>query len=627
MKFFRRKRVKIALLLVPVLILFAIFVYLLINITITGKLITGKQTVYGFFIIEPTPPNYSNVQQSRNVIYQGDSVTLSAYWRDDLELDYAWLETNETGFWENKIGIHGSPLKLNGNSSWSNFTWNNPSVPANTTVGWRIHANDTSNNENSTYIKTFFLITPPSPPITHPGVVTPPIPTILNFTLDKEFIKVSLGQGETATEKFRINNNGNENIEIRIEKEEGISRLVSTSSDFFVLKPGEGKDIVLAVSARENEEPEIYSGNLIITGGGIEKEVLIVIEVKEKRPLFDLKVVLDETPLVVSPGDYVEADIIIYNLGEEKPVDVNLYYSLRDIWSGDLFFEEETFMVEGQKLLYRKIRIPEDIKPGYYLFYAKVAYDNQTATSSGLIKVILEEKEEVLSEPPLLEYLIGITWVSIIIILLFVFIIYRKTKVVVFETRVSTPPVDEGKEKSKGSELEMVSREVETLMYMIRMLRGKSTENEIIMQSGREKTVNVSIRSISKTYTTINLNIEGLPEPWYEIKKDSEYSTKTGSYAKFKVTFKPPSTVKRGYYKFFYVAESYGAKETYPAVLRIFETEEETIRAEIKLLNKQVRVIRSLIESGKSMGKDMTKAEKMLKMIKENIKKVEGELG
>ena len=94
-------------------------------------------------------PKWFSQAQSTSQPGLGAEVNLSAYWRDNVALDFAWLETNETGSWENR-----SYLKLSGNSAWSNFTWQNSSVSPWTVVGWRIWANDTSGNVNSTNIMT-----------------------------------------------------------------------------------------------------------------------------------------------------------------------------------------------------------------------------------------------------------------------------------------------------------------------------------------------------------------------------------------------------------------------------------------------------------------------------------------
>jgi hypothetical protein len=133
-----------------------------LNVTVAGGSNTGTVTFtvnelseFIQFPVDTTPPQWSNQSQSTSTPAVGDQVNLSAYWTDDTALSQAWLATNETGIWENKT-TYGSPISfaaaVNG---WSNFTWQNSSIPAGTVVAWRIYANDTSGNENVTDIMTF----------------------------------------------------------------------------------------------------------------------------------------------------------------------------------------------------------------------------------------------------------------------------------------------------------------------------------------------------------------------------------------------------------------------------------------------------------------------------------------
>jgi len=101
------------------------------------------------------PPVWSNQSQSTSIPGVGAKVNLSAYWTDNAAgLSHAWLATNETGSWENKTSIY--LISFGGAASgWSNFTWQNSSIPAGTVVAWRIYANDSAGNENATDIMTF----------------------------------------------------------------------------------------------------------------------------------------------------------------------------------------------------------------------------------------------------------------------------------------------------------------------------------------------------------------------------------------------------------------------------------------------------------------------------------------
>ncbi|MFH8080597.1 MAG: hypothetical protein QXO84_01825 [Candidatus Aenigmatarchaeota archaeon] len=105
---------------------------------------------------ESTPPNYSNLGQNSTVVAFGGSVKIYAYWQDEANLSYVILSTNETGTWENKTA-YNSPLKVDANNGWSNFTWQNTSVYGGTTVAWKLYANDTCGNWRETGINFFTI--------------------------------------------------------------------------------------------------------------------------------------------------------------------------------------------------------------------------------------------------------------------------------------------------------------------------------------------------------------------------------------------------------------------------------------------------------------------------------------
>jgi hypothetical protein len=108
--------------------------------------------------VEDQPPRWSNAGQNTSNPSRGDAVKIYAYWTDNGKVSYAILSTNETGAWENKTQNYSSPMLINSNASWSNFTWQNSSVPAGTVVGWRIYANDTAGNWNYTTPESTFTV-------------------------------------------------------------------------------------------------------------------------------------------------------------------------------------------------------------------------------------------------------------------------------------------------------------------------------------------------------------------------------------------------------------------------------------------------------------------------------------
>ncbi len=154
----------------------------------TGSDLTNGQIIETWDIrtngtVETTSPLWRHQQQNVSSIIQGEPVELAAQGQDNRNLSHAVLATNETGTWENK-SIHGSPIRLYAGDTWtwSNFTWDNTSVTAGSTLGWRIWYNDTAGNVNATDTEIFSL----EPPVLAVNLTAPPTP----FTV---------GQNETFT--------------------------------------------------------------------------------------------------------------------------------------------------------------------------------------------------------------------------------------------------------------------------------------------------------------------------------------------------------------------------------------------------------------------------------------------
>jgi len=99
------------------------------------------------------PQSYNitdNVTTDGNAIGKYDAINISVYWTDDTTLNFAVLETNESGVAANKTADYGSPKALSGKGFWSNFTWRNTSVDKGAFIMTRVFANDTGGNENVT---------------------------------------------------------------------------------------------------------------------------------------------------------------------------------------------------------------------------------------------------------------------------------------------------------------------------------------------------------------------------------------------------------------------------------------------------------------------------------------------
>ncbi|MFH0961956.1 MAG: VCBS repeat-containing protein [archaeon] len=124
--------------------------------------VTPYESFLVFSGVDSTPPKYYSVQDNTTSGQAefGDAIKLASFWQDNIGLEGAKLETNETGSWGN-----ASLLTLSGQNDWSNFTWASGAVSVNQVVGWRLWANDTSGNWNVTGYSAFRIVdtTQPAP--------------------------------------------------------------------------------------------------------------------------------------------------------------------------------------------------------------------------------------------------------------------------------------------------------------------------------------------------------------------------------------------------------------------------------------------------------------------------------
>src|SRR3989344_3122198 len=112
---------------------------------------------YSTTVADATAPTFALNASNTTAPAPSAGVLLYANWSDNTDLQWAMLETNETGAAKNKTASPTAPIQINltGTNSWSNFSWINSSVAGGTEIAWRIFGNDSAGNTNVTGLATF----------------------------------------------------------------------------------------------------------------------------------------------------------------------------------------------------------------------------------------------------------------------------------------------------------------------------------------------------------------------------------------------------------------------------------------------------------------------------------------
>lgn len=335
-----------------------------------------------------------------------------------------------------------------------------------------------------------------------------------DLILSQNLIKVELKQGETKTVELKINNTGSFSQAVSIDLQD-LKKFILIREPSFILKPYEEKTLAFHFTVPHTESSELYLGNIIVRSEYAQRRLSVIIEVLERRALFDVMVNIREEFKQVELGKEIEADIMMYNLGDLMPVDVTLSYAIKDFKGNAFNPKQETFAVEEQKKVTKKITVPKYLQPDFYVFYALLEYGEQKAVSTDIfeIKEKIEEKKF-----PLLEYLL--IFIIGVLFLIIVILSYRKKikelsipERVIKKVQQIRKGITKKKVESKKPKFDMVKfinniekKEVE--FYIKRKLKGGYTEQEVLeaaKKSGwNEKLVSVLLEEVKEKHQTKN---------------------------------------------------------------------------------------------------------------------------
>ena len=242
--------------------------------------------------------------------------------------------------------------------------------------------------------------------------------SLSGFLISPDIIKTSLKQGETKRETINVTNTGSNDITINAEIQ-NLGKFAILDYESFLLKSGETKVLNLDIYAKESEIADAYLGRIIFTGDSLNKTINLIIEIKEKKPLFDLKI--DIKDKYVPRDGKVKAGINLLNLGDINKIDVVLYYAIKD-FNGKIYTSKDESIAIVDKLdIIREVEIPKDIELGKYTLYVKTSYGNITATSADDFNVV--------EEANLLTYILyGVISILILLLMIMSYLTLRALK-------------------------------------------------------------------------------------------------------------------------------------------------------------------------------------------------------
>ncbi|MBU2104861.1 MAG: hypothetical protein KKF67_03785 [Nanoarchaeota archaeon] len=214
------------------------------------------------------------------------------------------------------------------------------------------------------------------------GTTVTPV-TEIEFSVSPELYEKSIALNRIEFGEIIITNK--ETSEISLVIDVGfIEDIIFFEKTELSLAPGETKPLEFKISSPR--ETGIYTGKIIITSGTTVKEVLIMINVKTEKSLFDITLLIPQAMKTMVFNTNLNAQINLIQMGIKEKMDVTLNYVIKD-FSGKVYLEEsETIGVFDQKSIDKKFHT-KDLPVGDYVLGAELIYPDGVAVASSHFKI------------------------------------------------------------------------------------------------------------------------------------------------------------------------------------------------------------------------------------------------
>jgi len=207
-----------------------------------------------------------------------------------------------------------------------------------------------------------------------------------DFSIDKEKITISFKVNESIKkETITLKNIGDINLRMNLENK--FEKFLVLDETNFLLSRGDSKTISLVFIKNENIVPGVYTGEIIVEGGGKIREILIVLEVESIEPLFDVVLTIPEKFWIINQGENLVLESDIINLGGPIEGKLSVNYIIKDLENNIIVMDKDFVSIKDRLSLTKEIRLPKSISSGNYVAIVEVIYQDLKVVSSRFFQV------------------------------------------------------------------------------------------------------------------------------------------------------------------------------------------------------------------------------------------------
>jgi hypothetical protein len=321
-----------------------------------------------------------------------------------------------------------------------------------------------------------------------------------------------------------------------------------------------------------------YLAVLNVTRSGLETMKLKAFRVAKGGP-YDVRIELLEQE--VPPGDYLDFNIIIENMGEvSQDVDIEYWVSDGQTW----YYASEAVYVEAwsNKTLLRSAYIFSSQPTGMYYLNVKVTYDTVQPPIHKNVTFYVVEAVTTTTAPP----------------------------APAPPPRAPAPaPAPAAPPPAPAPRYDI---EIERYPY------------EVLVERGSIKYASIKVRNTGGVdLKDVYLNVRGIPLSWFVVEPTVKEELGVNESTIFLIKFIVPTDAERGEYKVIITAFTKEARDEKVMTLLVFTSREELIQYELQKLKKELSELENATQIADLEGKDVREVVGVIAQVKKEIELAE----
>jgi len=361
----RTRNVLIGLIVFSVIVIFG-NLYILNNADLVRESVSGRANSGDAYLTIEFSDNIEPrvvIVDPENTTYTSQRTTLDYIVSDAGTLSTCWytLDEGETNF-TITCGINATGIT---SSEGSNT--------------WRVYANDTSKNVNSSIVVfTVNLVSVPGAG-TGPGTI---FKKISDFEVSAVEINLIGVVSQPVDAEFDVINTGETVLTISMEIFGAVYDI--PGPDRFSLAPGQRRTVRFVMLVFD---PGIYPGIIRLSSSEIIKSVFITGNARSRNEFVGVDVMLNKYEKFIWPGENVKPFVTLKLIGDE--IEVEVTYVVKDFEGNELFRFTERLFVDRDLSFDKELPL-NDLEPGNYIVGVEIIYDGGFAAASDRFIVLAQ---------------------------------------------------------------------------------------------------------------------------------------------------------------------------------------------------------------------------------------------